>query len=272
MRTVFGGWKYIIRNIWYVLSLAVLPAVFLSLSIDANAVGSVVRAYFTGDPRMGFVECLRAWSFIRFDSLLGGFYSLCAYFVCSVFMALLLTLVEKHLRIGKRTLSGVWTQFLYLLPSVLLAGALYVAIYEIWAVVLSAVLFVVSALPIVAMVYILGILVMGGAIYLLLYLVTVAYLFLPCKQNTGFRIYDSFLYSYRLMTRVRGKLILSMLLSYAVLFAATCASSLLPVLYRILSIVIFALLFLSFGVRMETAYFDADKLDREDLLKSYREL
>lgn len=273
MRVVFGGWKYILNNLWYILLFAVLPGIFLALSVDYTALHNLAHAFFTGDPHVEFIDCLRAWSFVRFDSPLGAIFSACAFIVCAVFMSVLLAFVEKHMRIGKRTLSGIWSQFVSLLPVVFFAELLFVALFEVWAVVLSAVLYAVSALPSRTAVYLLYILVVCAAVYVLLYLVTVIYLFLPCKQSTCFRTYDAFLYSYRLVTRVRGRLLLSMLLSYAVLFCVFCGLTFAPAfLFRIVAAVLYALLFLSFGVRMETVYFYTDKLDREDILKSYREL
>lgn len=273
MRTVFGNWKYILNNLWYVLPFAIVPGIFLALSIDFSASSALMRDFFSGDPRVDFVQCLRAWSIIRFDSVLGAVYSACAFVTCAIFLALLLVFVEKHLRIGKRTLSGLMAQFLVVLPSAFLIMTCYTLFFEIWAVVLSAILYVISALPTTAFVYVLYILAVGAFMYVLMYLVTISYLYLPCKQMTGFRGYDAFVFSYRLMSKVRGRLILSMLLSFAVLVAATCGLAFVPVyVFRPVFAVLFMFLFLSFGVRMETVYFDADKLDREDVLKSYREL
>ena len=45
-----------------------------------------------------------------------------------------------------------------------------------------------------------------------------------------------------------------------------------PYFCDVLSVVLFALLYLNFSIRMETVYFETDKLDREDELHRYREL
>ena len=72
---------------------------------------------------------------------------------------------------------------------------------------------------------------------------------------------------------MRHKLILSWLISFAVLLVAVGGLSFLPAYaFHPVATLFFAALFMGFGVRMETVYFMTDKLDREDILKSYREL
>ena len=273
MRIVFSGWKYIFENIWYVLPFAIVPGVFFALCVDFSAVSSLTHAFFAGNPHVDFVTCFRAWSIMRVDSWLGGIYSVCAFLACGIFLALMLTFIEKHMRIGKRTLSGMFKQFMGLIASAFLVTFLYFLFYELWVVVLSAMLHLISVIHATALVYVLYITVVGGLVTLLLYLATLGYLFLPCRQITGFGIGNTFFYSYYLLTKVRGRLVLSMLLSFAVLFALLIGLSFLPeYVFRLVAFVLYVVTFMSFTVRMETAYFTADKLDREDHLKSYREL
>ena len=42
MRTVFGSWKYIFKNLWFVLPFSVVPAVFMALSLDYDRISVVV--------------------------------------------------------------------------------------------------------------------------------------------------------------------------------------------------------------------------------------
>ena len=141
MRTVFGSWKYIFKNIWFLLPFAIVPAVFMALSLDYQCIGKVWGDFFTGDPRAEFLDLFHAWSFLRVDSVLGLVYSLLAIVAAIFFLSLLLACVEKHMRLGKRTLSGIWSQFTNNLPSVIFAVIVYLVLYEAWAIVLSAVMF-----------------------------------------------------------------------------------------------------------------------------------
>ena len=270
MRTVFGSWKYIFKNIWFLLPFAVVPAVFMSLSLDYQCVRSVWSKFFAGDVsnelRADFLELFHAWSFIRVDSWLGLVYSILAVLSVIFFMSLLLAFVEKHMRLGKRTLSGIGAQFVNNLPSVIFAVLVYLVLYEVWAVVLSAVMFAVSEISAPATVYAADVIFILIFAFVLVYLSTILYLWLPCRQMTGFRFFDAFLYSYRLT--VRGKLLLSFSISLAALFILLCGCSFLPsAVFYIVGVAAFALLFLNFCVRMEAVYFETDKLDREDVLR-----
>lgn len=271
MRKLFDGWTYIFKNLWFVLPFAIMPAVFLALSMDFSAISKFVHGFFTGALDLEFTEFFRAWSFIRIDSVLGAIYSVFAFACIAIFTALMLTFVEKHMRIGKRSLSGGYQGFVNILPSALLITFVYTCLYELWALILSALLFIVSRIQSLVFVYILFIAVFLLLTYGLLFCVAVFYLWLPCRQMTGFGPYHAFVYSYRLMTTVRWRLILSYLISVTVAFLLIGALALLPEpVFRIVAVLIFILLYLSFCVRMESTYFEADKLDREDLIHSYR--
>lgn len=273
MRIIYEHWKYIFRNLWFVLPFAVIPAIFLALSFDASAIQNFLQKFFGGDSTLTFSQVFRAWTLFRFDSALGAVYSICA-FICSVFfLSLLLSFVEKHMRIGKRTLSGVFSQLGDQILSVVGITALYLVIYELWALVLSALLYTVSAISSLAAVVLLGIFIALLFFAVILYLVTVFYLWLPCIQITGMRAYNALLYSYRLMVGMRGKLLLSLLMSLLPAFLVLWGCAFLPApAPSLIAFVLILFLALSFAVRMETFYFEADKLDREDLLRSYREL
>lgn len=118
MRIVFGSLKYLFKNIWYILPYAILPAVFFTLLLDYSAISDLVGAFFSGTPNSDFLLNFRAMSLLRID-LLGGIYTVCAFVCFVVFETLMLSVVEKHMRLGKRTMSGAFTQFGNLLLSVI---------------------------------------------------------------------------------------------------------------------------------------------------------
>lgn len=144
----------------------------------------------------------------------------------------------------------------------------YLVLYEAWAIVLSAVMFAAAEISATATVYILDVIFILVFAFVLVYLSTFFYLWLPCKQMTGFGAFEAFTYSYRLVSGVRSKLIVSFFLSLAALFILLCGCSFLPAaVFYIVGFVAFALLFMNFAVRMEAVYFETDKLDREDVLR-----
>ena len=268
MNTVVGSWKYIFKNLWSVLPFALVPGVFLALALDHSAASAYLHGFLAGDPRPGFLVMLRTFGVIRMDSWLGGVFTVCAFLTVAVFAALMLSFAEKHMRLGKRTASGLLRQFLNVLPSAFLLTFFYTALFETYAIILSAILFVLSAIPATPLVYVLDVAAVLFFTFALLYVASLFYLWF---QMTGFGMYDSLLYSYRLAAGVRSKLILSFALSYAVLFAALAGAALLPYYaYLIVAAVLMIFCFLSFCIRMLTVYFETDKLDREDLLHNYR--
>lgn len=273
MRIVFEHWKYIFKNLWFVLPFAVMPAVFLALSVDFSGIQFLTRSFFTAELELSYAMIFRAWSFFRFDSALGIVYSILAIVCLVVFTSLLLAFVEKHMRIGKRTLSGVFSQFGAHIWAFIGITLLFTAVYELWAAVLSAVLFAVSAINAKTFACFLFAFVSLVFMFALLFLISMFYLWLPCMQITGFGAYSALLYSYRLAVGVRWRLILSLLITYAPCFILLIGLSFAPAwLAGVIAFVIFVFGYLSFCVRMVSLYFETDKLDREDLLRSYREL
>ena len=272
---MFGNWKYIFKNIWFVLPFAILPGAFLALSLDYTAIRETVKAFFTGDPSIGFIQLFRAWSLIRVDSWVGALIGAGAYISVSVCTALMLSLVEKHMRIGKRTLSGAFSQLGNNLFTALGVTLLYLFLYEAWAVVTAAIQYAVGGIVDNATgVYLISVaayLVLGGVLF---YCSTIFYLWLPCLQHTGFHGYEALRYSYQLMINVRGRLFFSLagvFIGACALFGAFAVYLPRPLFYAA-AFLVCVWLYLSFCIRMETFYFATDKLDREDLIRSYREL
>lgn len=273
MRIIFGNWKYIVKNFLFVLPFSLIPALFLGLSLDYAAIKEFVNGLYEGSLTLPFETIFRTWSLIRVDSWLGAIYGVCAVFCSAVFMALMLSLVEKHMRIGKRTLSGVFTQLWNHLLLSLFITFIYIALYELWALLTAAVLYAVGGLiPPSLGGLALGLIVIAGMIAVLAFFATTWYLWFPCLQLTGFSLYEGFRYSYLLMLNVRTSLFLSFIISlvFTGITIGLSAFFLPEYVFYLVAFVLFTLLFLSFCIRMETTYFYADRLDREDIIRSYR--
>ena len=274
MRIMFGNWKYMFKNFWYVIFCGLVPAVFLALTFYYRATSSVVRDFCTGNLQADFLLLLRTCGLIRIDSALGGIYTALGYLLTVLFAAVLLALVEKHMRIGKRTLNGIGREVKYLLLPTACIVFLFLALEEACAIVLSSLVFAILQLKATVLKYILSVCAFFLVFFVLLYVIEVFYLWLPCLQITGFRPYHAFLYSYRLSAGVRWKLIASHALSLAALLAVIGGAAFIrqPVIFYSIAFVFCFFYFSAFFIRMETAYFQTDKLDREDIIKSYKEL
>lgn len=275
MRVLFGSWRYLFKNIWYVLYYAIMPGIFFALSLDFRSIRSFLDAFFTGAPAVSFLQIFRVFSIIGFGSWLNALYAVGLLLSIALFSSIMLSLVEKHMRIGKRTSSGVFRQFPNTFLSSLFMTLFYAVIYEVWCVVLAAIGYAFgSIIKVTIGIYCVWIACFLLFLIVLLYIVTVFYLWFPCMQITGFSPYEALRYSYQLVIKVRWKMVFSMLVSILAYFVVISAAAMfIPHLpFMLVAFVAFALLYLNFCIRMETAYFEADKIDREDLIRSYRRL
>ena len=108
---------------------------------------------------------------------------------------------------------------------------------------------------------------------MLLYFVGMIYLWLPCMLLTGFRPIEALYYSNQLVTNkvkwaILGGQLFFLLLAEGVM--SVCAVFLPnPVIFVVLTTLMYAVLLMVYCVRMEIAYFDRDHIERADLRKYY---
>lgn len=273
MKYTIQSIKYILKNFLYLLPFVILPAFFLSLSVDEDAIIKVVGGAFKGDLNWSFKEIFRAVSVFNFGSWQSILFGLGGIIVIVPCVALMLALLEKHFRIGKRTFNGIWSK---LNDNILSTGGyaiLVLLFYELWSLLFAAMLyFFVSIIEITVIAYIfIGLLFIAFHI-VLLYVIGAIYLWLPCMQITGFRAYEALHYSYQLLTPMKWKLLIVQMLS--IIFVETlitlCAVFLpFTLLFTILTTTLYALLLMIYCVRMQIVYFDRDQIERADLNRFY---
>ena len=190
-------------------------------------------------------------------------------------MPMLLAFIEKHMRIGSRSLKGIARRINYNFISTLAMLVLALAIYELWALVSSGlvyaaiILFGGIARTVIAIVLALG-------MYLLLaYIFTQIWLWLPCLQITGYNFMDALNFSAQAIGQNKKKLYVSIMLPYiagmVLILAVVGVCSMYDVLVPafVLIELIYILLFLYFNVLMYAVYFDAAGEEREDLKKRF---
>lgn len=273
MKYTIQSIRYIVKNFWYVIPFALLPALFLSVTLDKDSISKVATNYFTGKPAASyFSDIFHAVSILNFRSV-GAFFSGLAGVVLMILcVSLMFAMVEKHMRIGKRTLNGVFSKLNDNLISTCGICLLYVLVYEVWTLITSALLFFVALPDAKAVAYVLSVVVFFGMHFVLLYIVSIFYLWLPCLQITGFRAFEALRYSYQLASPVKGKLILGqwinvtlaeILLVLCAKFVPSAAASF------ALATVLFTLMTAIFCVRMQVVYFDRAQIERADLKHYY---
>lgn len=262
--------KYIFKNFFYVLPFAVVPALFLALSISNDAVQSVLTNLLNGNPHDSFWNYFQAISLFNFSSwetVLSGTVGVAAViFSVSMLMAFL----EKHLRIGKKTFNGLLSKVNDNLISTFGVAILCLVLYEVWSVILAALCFLVTWLSETLVAYILLGIVYLAMHFVLLYFLSLFYLWLPCMQITGFRAFEALRYSYQLVAPIRVGLIWGQwafllicegLLALSVILVESAAMSF------AVGTVLFTVILLIYCVRMQIVYFDRAQIERADLKK-----
>ena len=268
--------KYICKNFLHLLPFAIIPAFFLAVSTDGESINCIIEQLMTGSlTEMHFDHIFYAISVLNFNfqrwwAVLGGFLALITLIGST---AMLTAMIEKHLRIGKRTYNGLLSKMNDNFVSTLGYGLLLFFLYEIWALITATILWGVVHIPVTWLAYVLVILLFLVMQILLIALIGVIYLWLPCMQITGFRALEAFQYSYQLTAPFKFKLLLVQLFFLLGVEALTCVLALFvpdTVVFLALTTVMYALLFMLYCVRMEIAYFDSDNIERADITKNYR--
>ncbi len=265
--------KYVLKNFIYLFPFAILPAIFLSISTDEGAIIAVLESLFWGEiSDWSFSEIFRAISVLSFARWVAIVFGLVGIIVIVPCVALLMALLEKHMRIGKRTFNGLWGKLNDNFISTCGGVFLLLAIYELWSLLIAAFLFFVSRIAFVPLAY-----VFAGVVYivfhvLLMVAISTIYLWLPCMQITGFRALEAWQYSYHLMGQIKGRIIVAQLFALLLVELIICLCALFvptAIAFDIVAALLYATLIMIFCVRMQIVYFDRDNVERADLAKYY---
>lgn len=273
MHYTFRSLRYVFKNFRYIFPFSILPAIFLALALDTEAVQTFIGAYADRIPSsLTFPVIFRAVSIFGFRSV-GSFFlgiiGIAAMVICS---SLLMALIEKHMRIGKKTFNGIFSKLNDNFLSNLLVCVLLVFFYELWSLIVSAVLFAVSRIGAIPVVYVLSAAAYLALQFVLCLIVSTFYLWLPCVQITGFKTFEAFSYSYQLVSPVMARIAAGQFLSLTISDVVIGAIALLishPIGLMIAAVATYALMTLVFCVRMQVAYFDRAQIERADLKKYY---
>ena len=274
MKYTLQSGKYVLKNLLYLLPFALVPAFFLAISTDENALNQVVGGFLSGAIRSwDFASLFRAVSVLNFASWGSIAFGVCFVVAIVVCVSLMMALMEKHMRIGKRTFNGIFGKLNDNLISTGGYALLLIAIYELWSILTSALLFSMSRINSVAVAYTLAALVFVGMHIVLVWAVSVIYLWLPCMQITGFKAVEALHYTNQLSSEVKLKISVGQLTSWFVAEATVCLCAWFAIdrlWFILLATAVYAVLIMIFCVRMQIAYFDLDNIERADLKKYYR--
>ncbi len=262
--------KYAFKNFIYLFPLAILPAYFLSLSTDQEAVFCALEAIFSGDiSDFHFTHIFQAISIINFSDWYSIIFGLAGVVAITICGALMLAMLDKHMRIGKRTFTGMFSKLNDNFISTSGFAWLFLMIYELWALLTTSIVYLFSLIPVAAIAYSLVAVSFIAMHVLLIFVIGKIYLWLPCMQITGFKAFEALRYSQYLVSGMKWKLLISQLVVLFFLEALVVACSLLPFgwLFTLILTIVYAFVIIIFCVRMMVAYFDRDQIERADLKK-----
>ena len=267
--------KYILKNFFYIFPFVILPAIFFSLSTDEQAIVVVLKAFFNGSlDEWTFVDIFRSISMLNFTSWQSLVFGIIGIIVIVPCVALMMALLEKHLRIGKRSLNGIWNKLNDNLLSTCGYILLLLLIFELWTLLAAAILYFASMITVPAVAYAAVVVFYLLLHFLLMYAIGTIYLWLPCMQITGFNAFEALQYSYQIYAPVKWStaweqflllMISEVLISLCALFIQG------ELVFFILTSVLYAVITLFYCVRMQIAYFDRDNIERADLKPFYND-
>lgn len=259
--------KYVFANFGYLVLFGLFPAVFLAYSLDTATVGAILRDYFTGSPYASFSDIFHAVSIFNFHSVSAAIADVLSVILAVTCVAMMMAFMEKHMRIGKKTWTGLFSKLNDNLLSTLGITLLFACLYELWALITSALLLCVSFFGGKTVIYILSVIVWFGTQIALLFVVSLFYLWLPCLQITGFRSFEALSYSYQLATGVKRTIVREQFVSMTIaeiLIGLVCVFAPWVWLKLVLNSAVFAGQILLFVTRMQVVYFDRAQLERAD--------
>ena len=272
MRYTVQSSKYTFKNFIYLLPFAIIPAWFLSLSTDQDAIKCAMESIFYGNINdFHYEHIFRAISMLNFASWYSVVFGIAAIIMLIICGAMMMAFMDKHMRIGKRSFTGIFSKLNDNFVSTAGFVLLILAIYELWTLLISALVYLMALIPVVWLAYIFATFFYLGMHVALIFLIGKIYLWLPCMQITGFQAFEALRYSQYLVSTMRWKLLVSQLsiLLFAEALVCLCALSPYTWLFTLLTTVAYVFIIMIFCVRMMVVYFDKDNIERADLRKYY---
>ena len=260
--------EYVFKNFWYIFPFAVIPAFFFALALDAPALEVVLKSFFGGKiNEITFTDAFRAISIFNFadsKAIISGLIGIVVSVVC---VSMLMAMLEKHMRIGKRTFNGLIAKLNDNLLSTGAFALLMLAFYELWTVITAALIALFASITVLPLAYVLTIIAYVGMHFVLIYAISTVYLWLPCMQITGFKPFEALSYSYQLVAPEMGKIAISQIVALilAELIIGAIAVFLFEWIMIVAAMMAYTCLIMLFCVRMQVVYFDRAQIDRADL-------
>ena len=271
MRLIAGTFRYLIKNFLFIFVFAIIPSYFYAMSLEMNNIRALTQNLLSGEaPEFG-----QLFTFISFVYGRQWVFSLLCIALLIVCLPMLFGLIEKHMRIGIRSFRGIPGRFnTNVLPTIIVLFIL-LAIYELWALIASGLLYAetllfggVACTIVVVVTYL-------ALLALMCYIASVLLLWLPCQLITGYSFMDALSYSNQLYVGQKGGLFLAVYLPCAagavleLLFIGVFGPSNVQIPVFFVMELLFIVLLLYYCILMFVAYFRLTGEERADLRKKY---
>lgn len=273
MRYLAMAFRYVFKNFIFIFFFAIIPSYFFVMSADIPNIAAIAESIVSGRFAPSFYELFDFFSLFSPDRWP---FALAAFLLTVLFMSMLLSLMEKHMRIGTRSFRDLFKRIDYNIGSTFFILILGAAFYEIWALVSAGFVSVIVLIVTNELARcILGVIASAGMMLLLCYVVSVFLLWLPCRQITGYSFLDSLAYSSQLATGRRRSIFLSVFLPYVACAFLQGAVVIIAAVFDVRVIVFFCIeiiyifMFLYYNALMYVMFFDANGEERMDLKKKY---
>ncbi len=272
MKYIGNTFRYVFKNFIYLFPFALIPSYFFAAALDLRSLEAIADCIIAGGTEISYLTVFNGFTFINGG---GWAFSLVCFASMALFMPMLLAFVEKHMRIGSRSLRGLFGRINYNFLTTFFMLVIALAIYELWALLASGLVYVAMILFGGAARFAAALVVTAGMYLLLAFIFSLVWLWLPCCQITGYKFGEAVIFSGQAIGGKRGKLFLAVMLPYVagMVFMLTvvgvCSRFDVFVPVFIFIELIFIVLFLYFCVLMYVAYFDAAGEERADIKKRF---
>ena len=269
MRSIAATLQYIFKNFLFIFVFALIPSYFFAASLDLENIRALAQALLSAENP----EFLQVFSFLSFVNARGWVFSVICLILLVICLPLLFGFIEKHMRIGSRSLKGILSRFNYNFLSTLVVLVCVLAVYELWALVTAGLLYGESVLLGGIACFIVILLTLVGMTALICYLASVILLWLPCMQITGYGFMESLSYANQLNANVRGKVFLAVFLPclacFLLQFAAIIPSAMAGIEFPVFIVyeLIYLIMILYYSALMFVVCFDAAGEERLDIRK-----
>lgn len=269
MRYIGMTFKYIFKNFIFIFFFAIIPSFFFVKSCNIGNLVAVVKSIVDLNFNLDFYQLFSYFSLFAAEY---WYFAIIAFVFTVVCMAMLLSLLDKHMRVGTRSFKDLFARIDYNIGSTFYILFLAVVFYELWALVSACfisliVLIITNPLARCIICLLFAVLLMAA----LCYLISKFILWLPCRHITGYGFIDSLSYSSQLNEGKRGSVFISVFIPYlicAILQCVIVAVSLyvnMGIFVFIAIELIYVFVFLYYNVLMYVTFFDANGEERMDL-------